>query len=720
MNANSPTAPAAGALRRAGRRRDPTPAGANARWLSLTLLGVCFAFSGWAVPADAGDNPPVVLPPWAVEERVDRQLQAAREDSIASTLGPTSVVTAATWSGRPIGTLADALRRAPGVMLQESFGGFEPPRLSIRGSGLDSAPTSRGIALLLDGLPLARADGSFHSGLLDPLLFSRIEVYRGTLHMALTPAVLGGVLNAIDLPAGATPATALRFDGGESGARRVQLSASTGDVALAASLNEGDGWREHSGQDRRAVKGTLRHALGPAAHVELSTYVASADYDVPGPLTLADALTHPRSVSPAVLRDLPRRDSNLVRTAVQVKSAQDGGTLAAGVAWQRLHDDFYQLQANGETDAMSDDVSGHATLSRRVEFAGAEHHLLARATVSGGVNAVGRFLNDQAQRGARFAAFDARARTLALSVEDIVWLRPAIGIGGGCTALHARRELDDRFATAGTPATVARSFAVDDISPRTGLVWKPRQPFSLHAAMSHGIEPPSFDDLLTVQGAFPNFSVRSRELGVQRATTLEFGAGGRTGRLGWNVTAYRAGWHAEILRLADAAGQPRGAVNAGRTRHEGLETALRWRIVEGPHRLSLNATSTLGEFRFVDDPVYGNNRIAGAPPHVGSAELAGEHPHGFFTSLESTWTAGLTPVDHAGRLTYGGHTLLHARLGWRRNGRMTVFLACHNIFDRTHIASTSGVLDLARTPATTTIFLPGVGRAFSAGFEWKR
>ena len=38
------------------------------------------------------------------------------------------------------------------VLMQESFGGFEPPRLSIRGSGLDSAPTSRGIALLIDGV----------------------------------------------------------------------------------------------------------------------------------------------------------------------------------------------------------------------------------------------------------------------------------------------------------------------------------------------------------------------------------------------------------------------------------------------------------------------------------------------------------------------------------------------------------------------------------------
>ena len=685
-----------------------------AGWLLAAELGAAAL-----TPAPASESP-VVLPPWVIEETVDRSLQTAREDSFASALGPTSVIGAASWSGRAIGTLAEALRRTPGVMLQESFGGFEPPRLSLRGSGLDSAPTARGVALLADGLPLARADGSFHSGLLDPLLFARVEIYRGTMHMALTPAVLGGVLNVVSLAAGTPAGASLRFAGGDFGQTRAQLSVAAADAHLAASLARARGWREHSRQDRRALQAGVRRPLSPTARLELSAYFAAAEYDVPGPLTLSDALAHPRMASAAVLRDLPRRDSNVSRLAAQVKSATPGGTLAAGIAWLRLHDDFFQLQANGETDALSEDLTAHATASWRVAIAGHEQHLLARAICSTGTNTAERFLNDRARRGARFGAYDARARTVAISLEDILWLRPDLVAGVGVTALQACRTLEDRFTAAGPATTVARSFSLGDLSPRAGLTWQARRDLALRVAISRGVEPPSFDDLLAVQGVYPNLSLRSRELREQQATTFEAGAQGRWGALAWNVTVYRGAWRDEILRLADANGLPRGAVNAGATMHEGIETGIRWRLREGPHALTLAATSTLGRFVFDGDSVYGRNRIAGAPPQVGTAELAYTHPRGFFGAVEPTWVAGRTSVDHAGRLTYGGHVLWHARVGWRSGDRWVIFVAVRNFLNRVHLASTAGVLDVARAPAATTIFLPGPGRALTLGLEWKR
>jgi outer membrane receptor protein involved in Fe transport len=82
--------------------------------------------------------------------------------------------------------------------------------------------------------------------------------------------------------------------------------------------------------------------------------------------------------------------------------------------------------------------------------------------------------------------------------------------------------------------------------------------------------------------------------------------------------------------------------------------------------------------------------------------------------------AGRTSVDHAGRLAYGGHTLVHARVGWRRGDRWVIFAAVRNVLDHSYLASTAGVLDLARAPAATSLFLPGPGRALTLGFAWKR
>ena len=127
----------------------PPPA---ARLGALCLLAA-------TIPAFAEPEEFVQLPPWIV---------TADPVSIDSEPAAPIVLTRDSWSGQAGTTLRDTLGRLPGLIMQESFGGFEPPRLSIRGSGVQSAPSSRGVALLLDGLPLGMADGSFNSALFDP------------------------------------------------------------------------------------------------------------------------------------------------------------------------------------------------------------------------------------------------------------------------------------------------------------------------------------------------------------------------------------------------------------------------------------------------------------------------------------------------------------------------------------------------------------------------
>ncbi|HWA27505.1 MAG TPA: TonB-dependent receptor [Lacunisphaera sp.] len=657
----------------------------------------------------------VEFPPWVIEHHSDPAGAPARGDSFAATLGATSVVNRADLGGRSVATLAEALRGAPGVVLLESFGGFEPPRLLIRGSGLDSAPTSRGVALLVDGLSFARADGSFHSGLLDPQLFTRVEVYRGTIHAALTPAVLGGVLNAVT-PAAEVPESSLRFEMGSFGARRGGFATGMVNGAttahLAGSFSEQQGWRPQSHQQRVAGLAVLRHEFSPERVLELTAYAAQAGYDVPGPLTLAAAFDNPRSVTDAARRDRPHRESSLWRVAAQLKSGPVDRACAAGIAWQRWDDDFRQLQANGETVAAGADLNGHLTFARKAWVGATPHHLLARAIFSVGTTDYQRYLNVSGARGTRFADLDLRARTGAVSVEDVIWLRPEFALGGGVTALHARRVIDD-------PAGSSRRREVNDGAPRLGLRWLATPRLEFNAAVSRGVEPPTFDDLLAVQGTYPNLAVVSRDLVGQKATTVEFGVRADSGRITWNLTAYRGQWRDELLKLADAAGLPRGAVNADRTIHAGLEAAVRWRLTDGAHRLVLNTTAVWNRFHFDGDPVLGDNRLAGAPPQIGNAELFYASPHPWSGAIGATWVAGRTPVDHANRMFYTGHALLHARLGWRVTDRCSLHATVRNLLDRRHVASTAGVLDVARNPAATAIFLPGNGRSFTLGLEWK-
>jgi len=686
---------------------------------SRLLLGLVAALPGVARGAPGADAAELlVLPPWVVAEPAETSGTPAGGDGFGFTPGSTSVVGRGAWADRGVGTVAEALRGVPGLIAQESFGGFEPPRLSIRGSGLASTPTARGVALLADGLPLARADGSFHTGLFDPQLYEQLEICRGTFHAGGAPAELGGAFNATAVAAG----DELRLEVADFQGWRGLFSTGAGSpeagAQVAGSVASWGGYRVHSGQERAALNARAWWRLAATTTLGLSFYGARAGYEVPGPLTLADAMSRPRSVSAAVTRDQPRRDASLAHLAVQVESSLSGGKLTAGFSVQRLHDDFRQLQANGESDGTSDDLAGRLVFTDRIVAGGVEHHLQAQGSFSIGRNAVDRSLNAAGARGAEFARVGLRGGNGAVSVEDLVWLQKTLGVFGGLNAGWSSRDIEDRLATAGASLT-ARSLHQAEIAPRAGIQWAPRAGLSLFADASGGVEAPGFDDLLAVSGAAPNLRLRSHALNPQRATTVEAGARGTRGALTWNLVAYHGWWRDEILPLADAAGLPRGSVNAARTIHQGVEAAIRWRLLDAGSKLTLGAAGSWNDFRFADDPVFGRNRLAGEPPCTGSADLLFEQRAGWFVAVDTVWTAGRTPVDQANRLAYGGAVLGGARVGWRWGKTATVYVAARNLFDQRYVASTAGVLDVARTPAATAIFLPGVGRSFTGGIDYR-
>jgi iron complex outermembrane receptor protein len=252
------------------------------------------------------------------------------------------------------------------------------------------------------------------------------------------------------------------------------------------------------------------------------------------------------------------------------------------------------------------------------------------------------------------------------------------------------------------------------------LQWSPTTAQIVFTRLTQTAEPPTFDDLLFVSGTYPNLSRRSQVLQCQRATTFELSTRGQYGPIECDISAYRSEWRNEILRLADARGQPRGAVNAGPTLHTGIESSVRWKIYDQSQRITLSAQSVLNRFTFDDDPVFGYNRLAGVPPYSGSADLLYENPGGLFAGCGLNWTAGRTLIDHAGRMAYGGHALTNLRVGWRHSKVWSLYAEVRNIFDRRTIASTAGVLDVARNPTATSVFLPGNGRAFAVGFEWRK
>ncbi|MDO8544991.1 MAG: TonB-dependent receptor [Opitutaceae bacterium] len=658
----------------------------------------------------AGIDEPTALPPWVVAE--------SRLPPDAAPVRASSVLTSQAWSGRSIGTLADAFRQIPGAIMQESFGGIEPPRLSIRGSGVQSAPTSRGLALLLDELPLGLADGSFNTTLLEPMLGGSVQVQRGLDGWRTAPATMGGALDVRTDVTG-REREVVNLEAGSFGAFRARASAARdhGRTAAAAAVafSRQAGYRAQSDQARTAAHMSLRRALRPEVTVSAGVYHAHARYAVPGPLTLVAASIAPRSVSSDVQRDQPRRVAEITRLTARAEQRSATRELLAAASVARTADDFLQLQPNGVSRSRSDDASLHLAFAERFVAIGIPHQLRVAATATRGWRELQRFTNETGRLGTQFARDGLCPTTVAVQIEEVAAITRTVVATLGVARVSARRDVVDRIAPG-----PARRLSSSETLPQASLRWSVARETALFATVSGSAEPPTFDDLIVVTSVHPVLQRRMQSLATQHAITTEIGARGRAGDLSWDFAAYRARWQNEILRLSDSAGVPRGVVNASPTTHAGIESAARWVIVERGMRVSLAATATWTNIRFEADAVHGRGRLAGLPPHVGAAEVLIESPRGVFAAAGADWTAGHTRVDHAGRLGYGGRTLAHGRGGWRFARGFACFLDVRNVFDRASIASTAGVLDLARSPAATSIFLPAPGRSFTFGIEWKR
>src|SRR5690606_23559376 len=127
---------------------------------------------------------------------------------------------------------------------------------------------------------------------------------------------------------------------------------------------------------------------------------------------------------------------------------------------------------------------------------------------------------------------------------------------------------------------------------------------------------PTHDDLLGTAGGTPQASptgFSTPDLDAQTATTVEIGWRGSYGRWNADAVAYYSWVNNELLSLRDSSGSQLAAVNAGRTIHAGLELGLSGEIASG---LTGRLAYTYQDFRFDDDPVRGDNRLAGAPSHV--------------------------------------------------------------------------------------------------------
>jgi len=449
---------------------------------------------------------------------------------------------------------------------------------------------------------------------------------------------------------------------------------------------------------------------------------------------------------PNVVRDRPRREATQFRIGNRTTATFGSHLVDVALGYTHTDDMFRFPVSSGIRKTEGGDVTAVARYAYSLDQS--QPLPLFETTVRYVVGSADRedYLNNAGTQGALFGRSKLEASTLSLHSGLNLPLGGEVTLSPAVTLTHATRKNDDTFGAARRPtlafnpanpsvALPAGSIPAGDtsydrnydgVSPSLGLTWKPHADHTLFAAVSRTFEPPTHDDLIATVNGTPNSSAgrpnpaqpgfnstayRTPDLKAQTATTVEAGWRGRVGMVSVDAGTYYSWIRNELLSLRDVTGASLGAVNAGQTRHFGVELGLSANLTE---KLTGRIAYTFQDFRFHDDPVRGENRLAGAPRHVINASARYAVTPALSLQAEVDWFPGKTPVDNMNSVHTDGYATVDLGATYAITERVSVYGEARNIFDKTYASST---LIVDQASPTQAVYLPGDGRAFYAGLK---
>ena len=684
---------------------------------------------------------------------------------------------------RSLDDLRDLLKDVPGVYADSRYG--DELRLSVRGSGLGRPYHLRGLELQQDGTPMNNFDGAGDFYQVDPNYYRSIEVLKGGNALSAGASTLGGVVNFVSPTAyTATSPNLVAVEAGSFNSIKgqVQVSRVLGDFdfLVNGTFSHSDGFREHSVSDYTKINGNFGYRFSPNVETRFYFGVYDTWQQLPGTLTLSETLNNPTlSTAPWIAGYGPNgfegnqaRDVKNQRISNKTTIETDYGRLEFN-SWF-MHDDVYHpvfviIEQNGETWGFAPKFT--------TKFNVADHRddLIVGGRVWGGSSSDNWFVNYNgaaanpyglvpanfanaaysfppytynglAQFGAANSCFgycglfinpgiDAQVRNNRMSslnlesyFENQFYITPQFLLMTGAKYFSDTRAYTELGGVPFEPLSGFQEKVYHAIVPKVGLMFEPERNMQFFADITGSRDVPDFIDL--TQGNFPpppngqSFT----PLSAQKAWTGEIGSRGKWDRFAWDVTFYHSEVMDEMIQFntLPTSNSP-SAFNVPHTMHQGVEltaSADLLRDITAPNagdKLKLTQVWTWNDFRFENDPTFGNNPLAGIPRHVLRTTLAYSRPDGFYFAPAIDWVPQGVYIDYAHTMEAPGYVLLGAQAGLKLPQGVSFYVDARNLTNQHYVSDVTTIAD-ARSyvltyGASPQWFYSGVGRSVRAGMK---
>ena len=691
----------------------------------LLLGGGLFAQDSGA--AQSSTLPEIIVTGSSFSSPLSPDYQSAKE-RLRQTPGDVTAVAPGHFQTSRGSYLEDFLPYVAGVIIEASQGS-EDTEVSIRGSGIQSDDIA-GLEVLLDGMAVNQGDGEAFLQDLDLRTEKYADVYKGADALRYGGVTLGGAINLITMTGHDAPPLEAWATAGSYGLfEEGLLSGWTNgqyDAFFSISNHTLDGFRDHTQENDQKLFLSLGDKINESMENRVYLFVGHLDQNNPTSLTKEEMYSNPAQTG---LESIAQ-DWDTIWTYYKVADRflvkGDDWQLQLGGYWN--HRDQLQRQEYDDDSPIgiarfySDDFGGDAAFESEAELFGQRNRFTVGVLPTFESEADTSYENIDGNAGSIISADKTFAANVVVYAENQHYLTPSLSILTGVQYAYVQRAYWDRLAP---PADGNQTNYEDwqSVNPKLGALYDWNEKCQAYVNMSRSFEPPSFDESLETAGDGDQLFNR---LNAQKAITIEGGTRGKAGPFSWDMAVYRSWVEDELLDLTDGHGNALGTVNASRAHHQGIEAELETELAHGmltrdaeretEDTLTLEQTYTFSDFHFSDDPVYGNNRIAGTPVDFYKAELLYEHPCGFYCGPNVGWNVVKYPVDEANTLFADPYALLGFRMGYKSPKGYELFIEAKNLTNKTYAATVEPVGN-ARTEGTDD-FNPGNGRSFYGGVSW--
>ena len=611
--------------------------------------------------------------------------------------------------GQPTIGLDEALNNVPGVYVANRYNFSLDQRLSIRGFGSRANFGTRGVKILLDGVPQTLPDGQSQLTNVEFGALERIEVLRGAASSMYGNAS-GGVISLQSEAADPGPFSQYaRVEGGSFGLFKWQTRTSgrrgPASGVLSVSRTLWDGFRQQSEADLRLLNAAVDVAVADRTKLGIRFFGAdNPKAQNPGALTAAEFAANPDTAAAGNIRRGADKDVQQYQLATTLRHTDQRGN-GYDLALFGLKRDLENPLATPPPQGPGATIGTYVRIDRLVGGVRASATRALAASPFAPRISIGtdlQYLRDD-RRNFRSDAGVPTDSTYVDQQEKVLELGPFVQVNWSPVAellvsaggRYDRVEFDvtDRFFADGDDDSGERT--LDSWNGNIGASWFASDAVVPYVNVSTAFETPTTTELANRPDDGGGFN---QELGPQRAWNYEIGVRGRVGRqVEYSASGFITRVSDAIVQFSEVGGRAFFR-NAGKTHNDGVELGL---SVSPIPQVRLTGAYTYANYTFADysflagteTVTLDGNRLPGVPRHFARFGLRSEPGYGFAVDVDHTLSSSIFSDDAnsvEGQVGDWGAGVTNLRVSWSGETRRAVirpFVGVNNLFDKAYVGS---------------------------------